>query len=310
MSFVKKGGGLTIDTDELWERKRKAIETIPGLSVWREPAKFDQIGGLDNLKAFLSDILKGNASPRIIVFIDEIEKAMAGATTGEGDSSGTSQEMLGTMLTEMNDQNYTGVILIGPPGTCKSQIAKATGGEAGIPVIRFDLSAMKSKYVGTSNEQLAAALAVIRSVSQGQAYFIATCNEIAKLPAALKRRFSDATYYIDLPTEEERARIWPIYLKKFGLDETQPLPSCDGWTGADIKSCCSLAWRLNRPVLRAAQSITPVARTDEEGIARLRQQADGKFLSASYEGFYHRLQSASSAPPSTKLRTIQVGEGD
>lgn len=67
MSFVKRNGNITIDTEQLWERKRKTVEMIPGLSVWREPAKFDQIGGLDNLKGFLKDILAGNEPPRTII---------------------------------------------------------------------------------------------------------------------------------------------------------------------------------------------------------------------------------------------------
>jgi ATPase family protein associated with various cellular activities (AAA) len=305
MSFIKRDGKIVLDTEALWERKRQQIEATPGLSVWRKLAKFDDIGGLDNLKQFMRLIIGGEQPPRTLVFLDEIEKSMAGALEGAGDSSGTSQEMHGTLLTEMENQNYDGLILVGPPGTCKSQFAKAAAGEAGIPLICFDLSAMKSKFVGSSNEQLNTALRVVRSVSQGRALFIATCNKIAALPPELKRRFKSGIFYNDLPTSEERRRIWAIYMKEYGI-QPQDFPADDGWTGAEIKTCCSNAWRFKRSLIQAADYITPVARTNAASIEALRTQASGTFLSATYPGFYQYNRSAGSAPAPTKTRQITI----
>lgn len=216
------------------------------------------------------------------------EKAFAGASSdmGGGDSSGTTQEMHGTFLSEMQNQEYTGMIIIGPPGTGKSAFAKSLAGETKRLLIVLDLSGMKSKFVGSSNENLNNALAVIRSVSQGKAFFIATCNAVAQLPTELKRRFKEATYFMDLPSAAERKPIWDIYIKKFGLDTKQKLPVDDNWTGADIKQACQLAWRLRRPLVKAATYLTPVAKTDAARIERLRRDSSGKYLSASHEGDY------------------------
>lgn len=68
MAMTKKG----INNEWLWERKRKAIEATPGLSVWRGGESFDDIGGCENVKTFMRAILAGNDPPRAIVFIDEI----------------------------------------------------------------------------------------------------------------------------------------------------------------------------------------------------------------------------------------------
>ncbi len=102
-----------LDVRALWDRKRRVIEEIPGLSVWSGTETFDDIGGCDNVKRFLGAVISGEESPRVIVFCDEIEKAFAGTGT---DTSGTKTEMTGTILSWMQDREADGMIFIGPPG--------------------------------------------------------------------------------------------------------------------------------------------------------------------------------------------------
>jgi hypothetical protein len=178
MSLERTG----IKLDELWERKRKMIEQTPGLQVWKGGEKFEDIAGIVNAKLYARAILAGRSAPKVIVFIDEIEKAFAGATKGTGDSSGVSQAFLGTMLKHMQDRKSKGVVCIGPPGAAKSAFAKAIGNEAGILTVAFDLTAMKNSLVGSSEGNLARALDVVDAVGDGNAMFVATCNKIADLP--------------------------------------------------------------------------------------------------------------------------------
>jgi len=206
ISLVKR----QLDTEDLWERKRQIIEQTPGLMVWRGGETFEDIGGVENVKSFLRAVLRGVDPPRVVVFIDEIEKAFAGTGT---DLSGVKTEMTGTILTYMQDREADGAVFIGPPGAAKSAAAKATGGTAGIPTIAFDLPAMESSLVGASTERLRTALQIIDAVSQGRMLFIATCNSIASLPPELRRRFTLGTFFFDLPTADERETIWGIYLK-------------------------------------------------------------------------------------------------
>jgi len=277
MSLVKR----ELDTADLWERKRQIIEQTPGLSVWRGGETFEDIGGVQNAKDFLLAVLAGIEPPRVVVFIDEIEKAFAGTGT---DLSGVKTEMTGTILTYMQDREVDGSVFIGPPGSCKSATAKATGGTAGIPTIAFDLPAMESSLVGASTERLRTALQIIDAVSQGRMLFIATCNSIASLPPELRRRFTLGTFFFDLPTAEERATIWKIYLKKYGV--SGELPNDEGWTGAEIKECCRKAFRLGISLTQASRYIVPVSRSAAEQIKALRQMASGKFISASTPGIY------------------------
>jgi MoxR-like ATPase len=289
MSLTKKG----VRISDLWDRKRQMIRQTPGLSVWDGPERFSSIGGVTYVKEFLTRILFGNAAPRAIVFIDEIEKHLGGVA---GDTSGVSQAMLGTLLTYMSDRQTTGLIFIGPGGTAKSVVAKAAGREADIPTITFDMSGMKTAYVGSSEENMRRALRVVSAVSDNAALFIATCNSIGALPPELRRRFSLGTFFFDLPSAEERKTIWEIYLKAYNLDP-QPYPGDEGWTGDEIRRCCDIAWRLRWSLKEAAGAVVPIVRSDAEVIQRLRALADGKFLSASDPGVYRMERPTAAAGP-------------
>ena len=264
--------------------------------MWRGGEAFGDLGGLDNVKTFLKAVLAGIDPPRVVVFMDEIEKAFAGTGT---DLSGVKTEMTGTILTYMQDQGADGTIFLGPPGAAKSAVGKATGNTAGVPTIAFDLAAMESSLVGASTERLRTALKIIDAVSQGRMLFIATCNSIVSLPPELRRRFTLGTFFFDLPTAEERETIWRIYLNKYGV--SGELPDDDGWTGAEIKECCRKAYRLKMSMVEAARYIVPVSKSAAEQIKALRQQASGKFISASTPGVYQYEESS----PASRRRAIR-----
>src|SRR6202451_2912675 len=283
MSLSKRG----LDHDQLWERKRQVIEQAPGLTVWRGGEAFTDVGGCANVKAFLQSVLDGAEAPRVVVFCDEIEKAFAGTGT---DLSGVTTEMTGTILTWMQNREADGCILIGPAGAGSSLVAKATGNTAGIPTIAFDPSAMKNGIIGSSGERLRSALSIIDAVSGGRSLWIATCNSIGTLPPELRRRFTLGTFFFDLPSPEQRAAIWKIYVAKYGV--SGELPDDDGWTGAEIKECCRKAYRLKLTLKESAEYLVPVSRSAADQIKALRQQASGKFISASYPGVYQFQESA------------------
>lgn len=283
---VSKAG---IDFEGLWERKRRTVEQSPGLSVWKGLESFDSLGGLSNLKTFLKRVLMSGRTPiRAIGFIDEIEKGFAGASS---DLSGVSQDQLMVFLKVMQDNEIPGIILVGPAGTGKSAIAKASGGVCGAEVITIDTGAMTGSLVGESQAKIRAAMDVFKAVSQGKGLFIATCNRITSLPPELRRRFTLGTFYVDLPSNEERKTIWPIWLKRFGFDpETALMPEDNGWTGAEIKACCDVAYRADMSLLDASKFIVPVCKSGAEQIEALRKMASGKFISASEPGVYQYRQ--------------------
>jgi hypothetical protein len=202
ISLVKR----QLDPEDPWEHKRQTVEQPPGLSVWRGGKTFEDNGGVDNVKSFLRAVLAGIEPPRVVVFIDEIEKAFAGTGT---DLSGVKMEMMGTIRAYMQDREADGLVFVGAAGANKSAAAKATCGTAGIPTIAFDLPARESTLVGASTERLRTAMEMIDAVWEGWMLFIATCNSIASLPPGLRRRFTLGTFF-DLPTTDERETILRI----------------------------------------------------------------------------------------------------
>jgi len=67
-------------------------------------------------------------------------------------------------------------------------------------------------------------------------------------------------------------------------------PDDTNWTGAEIKSCCTLASLLDVPLIQAAQNVVPVAVTAGDKIEGLRQWASGRCLSADGAGVYSRAE--------------------
>lgn len=278
---LKKTG---LDIEELWARKIQLINDTPGLAVWKDGQKFDDLGGLPEIKSRFRRIIKGRKSPSVIIWIDEIEKSMAGT---QGDSSGTSHDQLGVLLSEMVEKDYTGSILVGVPGAAKSAMAKAMGSEAEILTIKLDLGAMKGQFVGLSEERIRNAMKIIEAVGGiGGAFFIATSNDISSIKPELKRRFTKGIWFFDLPTREEREIIWSIYLKKYELGKSHKV-SDEGWTGAEIENCCKMAWEENISVEEASKSIIPVSVSGKAQVDSLREDANGKYASTNYPGVYN-----------------------
>jgi hypothetical protein len=61
LALLKNG----VDLSRLWERKRQTVEQTPGLSIWRGGETFDDVGGCDTIKRFLSAVLNGREAPRV-----------------------------------------------------------------------------------------------------------------------------------------------------------------------------------------------------------------------------------------------------
>ncbi len=272
-----------IDLDALWERKRVTIEQTRGLKVYRGKERFDDIVGLENVKARLRQRLTGRRPIGVVVWVDEIDKVLANV---EHDTSGVRMDQLRTLLAEMEDNEWEGVVLAGLPGGGKSLLGKAFGNEAGVPTISLDLAAMEGSLVGESEARLRQAMAVIKAVGGGSAFFVATSNNATIMRPELQRRFTGGFFFFDVMTAEERRAAWTFYLTKYGLDATQPLPPDDGWTAAEVRNCAREAWNCRISLAEAAQYIIPVAQARAEEFEGMRRYANGKYLGASKAGTY------------------------
>lgn len=147
-----------------------------------------------------------------------------------------------------------GILIIGMPGCGKSMIAQATANKFGVSLLRLDVSRLMGKYVGESEANLRLALAtaeaahpcvlwideIEKAFAGGNSktgdndmlvmrmmghfltwmqerktpvYIVATANDVMRPEFMRKGRF-DEVYFVDFPTEEERAQILQVKINK------------------------------------------------------------------------------------------------
>lgn len=152
-----------------------------------------------------------------------------------------------------------GVLIVGIPGCGKSLTAKAVPTAwGGLPLVRMDMGALRSKYVGESEANLRKALKLAEAVApmvlwldeiekglagsdgrndggvsadalgailtwlqerQGEVFVVATANNVESLPPELSRKGRfDEVFFVDLPTRDERWSILEITLRQYKRD--------------------------------------------------------------------------------------------
>jgi len=148
-----------------------------------------------------------------------------------------------------------GIALIGPPGTGKSLVGKATSSLLGLPLIKFDISRVFQSLVGQSEERVRAALKMLDAMapcvvfldevdkafqvgSGGDSgvsqrilglilthmqetphpiFWVASANRVDNLPSEFLRRGRlDEVFSVSVPEADERLDIIKIHLKKRG----------------------------------------------------------------------------------------------
>lgn len=283
-------------------KEKKRVVAREGLLEWFDPLPggLDAVGGLDNVKAWLT----------------QRRNAYSPAARAYGLPA------------------PRGVLLVGVPGCGKSYISKAIATAWQVPLLRLDLGALKSKFVGDSEQNIRKAFAVIAAIGRcvvwldeiekalaggtdggadggvgkdqlgailnwmqeraGEAFVIATANDVSNLPPELLRkgRF-DELFFVDLPNQRERMEITYAAMRANGREGTLSPNQCsivsdatEGFTGAEIAALVpdALFAAFNdgqrepttADLIAAAKTVVPLSRTAAEKIYKLREWAKGR----------------------------------
>lgn len=247
-----------------------------------------------------------------------------------------------------------GVLLVGVPGCGKSLTAKAIATAWQMPLLRLDMGALKSKWVGESEGNIRKALKIAETVAPcvlwldeiekalagatqgaadggvsgdalgavlswmqdraGSVFVVATANDVSALPPELLRkgRFDDI-FFVDLPSETERAEILRAALRAHKRDaalvESQEVVRVTaGFTGAEIAALVPEAMYAafadreraitTQDVITAAAQVVPLSKTAVEKITAIRAWAKGRARPAS------KAEDGSGAKP---VRSLDVG---
>jgi AAA+ superfamily predicted ATPase len=228
-----------------------------------------------------------------------------------------------------------GIALIGIPGTGKSLTAKMIGGLWGLPLLRLDVGSLYGSLMGESEERTRQALHLSDTVSpcilwidemekalshgdldsgtstrvfgsiltwmqekKSSVFVVAAANDIMNLPPELLRkgRF-DEIFFLDLPTQEERAEIFAVHLRKRNrlaqdFDIARLAAESDGYVGAEIEQAIIDAMYVGfnagrefttDDISAALQRQVPLSVSQKERIDALRDWLEaGRAQSASF----------------------------
>jgi SpoVK/Ycf46/Vps4 family AAA+-type ATPase len=283
------------DVGMILEEKRQVIRKSGLLEYQAAEERFDDVGGLTHLKAWLGRRGRAFSEPARRFGLPEPK----------------------------------GLLLLGVQGCGKSLTAKAIASSWNLPLLRLDMGRIFSNLVGSSEENLRRAIRVAESVAPvvlwtdeiekglsgtgssnvsdggitarvfgalltwlqektAPVFVVATANRIDLLPPELLRkgRF-DEIFFIDLPAQAEREEIFRIHVARRGRrPEAFDLPGLaartPGFSGSEIEQAVVSALydafaegqELSQAHLaRAVGEAVPLASTMREEIDRLREWA-------------------------------------
>ncbi|RWZ49517.1 AAA family ATPase [Labedella phragmitis] len=300
-AMVDDGALTSDDIDVIVDEKRQTVRKAGLLDFVDGGLDLDQVGGLNNLKRWLS--------------------RRDGSWLAEAEAFGLPAPK--------------GVLITGVPGCGKSLTAKATAASWDIPLLRLDIGRIFAGLVGSSEQNLRTAIATAEAVApcilwvdeiekgfsnttgtgdsgttarvfgyfltwlqekSKPVFVVATANNIDSLPPEFLRkgRF-DEIFFVDLPTAHERDAIWRIQLGSqatpangltaIAADDAaiaRLSAASDEYSGAEIEQAVVVAmyeaYAAGRAVTvedleHAVSSMIPLAVTQSEEVAGIRSWA-------------------------------------
>ncbi len=303
LSLVRHG---KLQPEAIWELKTGMLKKSGLLSLHRGDEKFADLGGLDSLKSFCTRAInasrrKTNARARGILLLSPPGCGKSQFCKSLGNETGRPTlildigSLMGSLVGQTEERVRQALRIIDAMSPAVLYLDELDKAFAGVSSSGQTDSGVSARMFGSFLTWLAD--------HTSDVFCVTTANDISKLPPEFGRaeRF-DGIFYIDLPSAPEREAIWPIYLSKYGLTAgtANARPVDEGWTGAEIQSCCRLAALLDIPLKEAAHNVVPVSVSAAESVERLRAWASGRCLHASRPGIYIR----DNGEPASSIRRV------
>ena len=287
LSLVRHG---KLDPDPLWELKARQLRSGGPLTLHRNGEGFSTLGGLNALKDFCRKALTNLhpvAEPKGVLLLGPPGVGKSAFAKALGDEVGRPTlsldigGLMGSLVGQTEENTRRALATVEAMAPCVLFVDELEKGLAGTGGGSQQDSGIGTRMLGTLLSWLADRPPGV--------FCVATSNDASRLPAELTRsgRF-DATFFLDLPPAEQRALIWDRYRDEYDIDPDDLPADDEGWTGAEIESCCRLGALLNVPLAQAGSHVVPVSESGREALARLRRWASGRCLDAEGGGVYRR----------------------
>ncbi|MDJ0940627.1 MAG: AAA family ATPase [Woeseiaceae bacterium] len=296
---IYQDGAITrSDLPGVMQAKYELLNRGGALAFEYDTAKFSEVGGLERLKTWLAQ--------RKAAFRRDPEAVHLDAPKG--------------------------ILLLGIQGCGKSLAAKATAGVFGVPLLRLDFGSLYDKYHGETERKLRESLNTADVMSpcvlwideiekgiagrggetgttqrvlgtfltwlaekQTRVFVVATANDITTLPPELVRkgRF-DEIFFVDLPDDDVRAKIFRIHLDSRGqapasFDVPALAKATQGFSGAEIEQAIVSALYAahakgeelkTQHIAHEIRNTKPLSVVMAERVSAMRLWADGRTVSA------------------------------
>ena len=295
LSVVKTNGETgkpSIDADVVMEEKAKILSKSGFLEYWPYPEDLSSVGGLNNLKTWLAEREKAIFSPKAKEFgLPQPKGLFLLGLPGTGKSLAAKclSKEWGLPLVRFDMGKVFGSLVGESEGRMRmvlDQIESLAPAAVWIDEIEKGMAGAESSGTmdsGVTKRVFGQLLTWMEERPKDKLiYIIATANEALSLPAALLRRF-DALFWVDLPSEADRAEILRIHLSKNNQMSEEVESSmgrlCEvtrGFSGAEIESTVHAAMfkafnddseKVTPAHLEdAALTITPIAKLRREDI--------------------------------------------
>ena len=281
--------------------KRRMLENVGLLEFVDAPSDMNELGGMDGLKSWLK-AREGALSTRAREF--GLEPAKGVLLLGvQGAGKSLCAKAIAAAWKRPLLRLDPGVLYDRYVGESERRLRAALHqAEAMSPVVlwideiekAFASAASHSTDGGLSQRMFGTLLTWLQEKSD-PVFVVATANDIDALPPELLRkgRF-DEIFFVDLPGEEARRRIFEIHLRrrkrdpaKFDVAELARV--ADGYSGAEIEQAIVAALHaafaanadVDTPALaRAVRASPPLSVTMAERIGALREWARGRCVPA------------------------------
>lgn len=250
LAIAEDGELKNSDLSLVFEQKQQMIKKSGILEMIHVDETADDIGGLDNLKNWLKDnaIVFKNIDKAKSFGVDIPKGVLMVGMPGCGKSlsAKVASKLFNVPLIRMDMGRLMGKYV----GESEANMRKAINlAEAVSPCVLW-IDEMEKAFAGI-NENGGGAEVTTRlfgtfltwlQEKRSLAFVVATANDISKMPPEMLRkgRF-DEIFYVDLPKDDERKKIFEIHIKKrrnsdlANIDLNTLVNKTVGYSGADIE---------------------------------------------------------------------------
>lgn len=307
MTYSVVKNGSTFDPKTIEEMRAEEINSTPGLSIRHYNKKLEDLIGFETAKEIVDEWINDPEAKGILL--------LGPAGVGKSHFCQALASHYNRLLIEVEFAQLMGDGLVGQAEKAMKKALDVISANANpaAPIVVFVDEIEKglagtsgagshgANDGGTTDRSNAQFLKFLSDARPKGIYFVASCNDIEKLPAAYVRagRWDTAPLFVDLPNKAEGEAILKHYQEEYGV-KARPA-SMNGWSGAEIQAWCKMARKkvaVGKNANDADALIVPVAQTMEKEIGYLRTWKEGRTVPAS-----RRL---TTAPASTSKRKVEL----